>query len=119
MAATKITSTFLSFNEAAAIPATVAVDATDGALIDYSAASDARILLILENASSSEAKAATIVAGNSIQGVSDLEVSVAASGRMALVLESGAYMNVSGDNKGMVVVKGADANIKVAAVVLP
>lgn len=119
MAAKTITSTFLDFNRAEAMPATVAVDAADGAVVDFSAASDARILLVLENADASGAKTATIKAGNSIQGVSDLEVSIAASGKMALVVESGAYMNVTGDNKGKVVILGTDTNIKVAAIVLP
>lgn len=118
MAIVNISNTKLAFNEAKAIPATVAVDATDGAKIDFSGKEDARILVILENAAGA-AKTATVKAGDSIQGVSDLSVSLSAGAKTAIVLESGYYVFTSGSNKGCIVVNGTDANVKVAAIELP
>lgn len=78
MAATTVVNTSLKFNEAQTLPAAVAVDATDGALVDYSNKEDARILLILENGTTSE-NTVTVKAGDSIQGISDLTVTLASS----------------------------------------
>lgn len=118
MAIVSITNTKLKFNEAGTIPATVAVDATDGAKIDFTEKEDARIFIIFENAASS-AKTVTVKAGGGIQGVNDLTVSLAASAKMSVVLESGPYIQTEGDNKGCVVIMGEDANVKVAVVELP
>ena len=54
MAATAVTNTSLKFNEAKTMPAAVAVSATDGAAVDFSAKEDGRILIILENAAAAE-----------------------------------------------------------------
>lgn len=118
MSMVTITNKSLKFNEAGAVPNTVAVDTVDGARIDYSNKEDARILVIIENAATA-VKTATVKAGTGIQGVSDLNVEVPASGRVALCLESGAYLQTTGNNKGYIIITGADANIKVAAVELP
>ena len=118
MAIVSVTNTKLKFNEAGAIPAAVAVDVTDGARIDFTDKEDARILIILENAATS-AKTATIKAGGGLQGVNDLEVSLASIAKMSIVLESGPYIQTEGTNKGCVVITGEDANVKVAAVELP
>lgn len=118
MAIVSITNTKLKFNEAGTLPAAVAVDASAGAKIDFTEKEDARIFIILENAATS-AKTATVKAGGGIQGVNDLAVSLAASAKTAIVLESGPYIQTEGDNKGCVVIMGEDANVKVAAVELP
>lgn len=118
MAATSVTNTSLKFNTAGDMPTAVAVNAADGAVIDFSNCEDGRILIILENASTAE-KTATIKAGDSIQGVSDLAVKIAASGKKIITVESGRFMNVSGANRGCVVITGTDANVKVAAIELP
>ena len=47
MAATAVTNTSLKFNEAKTMPTAVAVDATDGAAVDFSSREDGRILIIL------------------------------------------------------------------------
>ena len=58
--------------------------------------------------------------GNGIQGVVDLATGdIAASAIVALTVDSGAFKNVTGDNKGCVVVVPDDAKLKMAVVVLP
>ena len=118
MAATKITVTKLKRNSASAVPATAAVDTSAGAELDLSGISDERLLIVLENAASA-AKKATILKGNGIAGVADLEISVPATSKYCIVVESSKFKNVSGTNSGKMFIKGEDTNIKVAAVYLP
>ncbi len=118
MAATTVVNTSLKFNEAQTLPAAVAVDATDGALVDYSNKEDARILLILENGTTSE-NTVTVKAGDSIQGISDLTVTLASSEKKVITVESGKYMHVSGQNRGCILITAGNANVKVAAIELP
>lgn len=118
MAATAITNTVLSvFGTAAAMPATAAVDATDGALITCDKA-DHKMLIIMENADTTNAETVTIKAGNGIQGAKDWTVSVPKSSTMVVTVESGFYKNVSGTNKGKIKITGT-ADVKIACVVLP
>jgi hypothetical protein len=117
MAIVAIEKTELSRNELSAMPSTVAVDATDGAAIAYDKA-DQKILIILENAAGTE-NTGSVLAGNGIQGARDLDFTLAAGGVSCMVVESGKYVNASGTNKGKLLIEGADANIKVACVVLP
>ena len=94
-----------------------AVDASAGA--EYAASGrDDKTLLLIQNAATS-AKTVTVKAGNGIQGVNDLSVSVPASSTTALVLDSGRYKNVSGDDRGKIIVLGESADIKLAVIVLP
>ena len=65
---------------------------------------DQKIAIHLKNTSATTATA-VIVKGNGIQGVKDLEVTVKASSEQVVVVESGAYKNVSGDDKEMVQIK--------------
>lgn len=118
MAATAIQNTIMKHQVAVSMPATAALHATDGALVDFGAA-DQKILLILQNGSASESKTATIKAGNGIQGVKDFSITLAASETKLVNLESGKFMNMTGVNKGKILVKGTDANVKAACVVLP
>ena len=119
MAATSITVTKLKRNTAFAVPATAAVNASDGAEIDLSGISDERLLIILENGSTSAEKTATIKMGNGIAGVSDLAVTLAASEKKCIVIESSKFKNVSGASAGKMIISGTDTNVKVAAVYLP
>lgn len=118
MAATNITVTKLSKETATNIPTATAVNASDGAVVPWDE-KDGKLLVILENADTSVAKKATIVNGGGLQGTGDLEQSIAASGKTVIVLDSGKYKQVTGDHKGKLWIKGADANIKVAAIALP
>ena len=117
MAATEITVTKIEKEKAIAIPATTAVDATDGAAVEWDCA-DGKLLLILENADDTAAKSATVVNGGGLQGMGDLSLSIAQSSKTAIVLDSGKYKQVSGAHKGKLWIKGQDANIKVGAMEL-
>lgn len=118
MAIAEITNVSLLRNEPKVLVDAVAVDANDGAGVDYTNRSDGRILLLITNGNASAQKA-TIVKGNSLQGVEDLEISIEASKTVAIVVESGKFMNVSGEYKGKVIIKGESADIKVQAIELP
>lgn len=118
MSKASITNTKMSFNTAVAIPATVAVGSEGSeyiAEVSYKRKDDSRILVILENSDTSAAKNVTVKKGTGLQGVSDLTIEVAASAKMAIVLESGRFVN----NDGNVVIAGTDTKVKVAAIELP
>lgn len=117
MAATAIVNTVLGFNTGAAMPATAAVDAADGALITCDKA-DQKMLIIMENADGANAEDVTIKAGNGVQGVNDLVINLAASQKKVVTVESGKYKNISGTNKGKIKITGT-ADVKIACVVLP
>lgn len=103
MAQTLVDNLKLNFNEAGEMPeATAATSAEDGLAFDYTGREDGRILLILAGAST-----ATVKAGNGLQGVEDLEVTIPSGGQAVLVVESGKYVNVSGESKGKVIVAGS------------
>lgn len=119
MAITVITNTSLTRNEAKEITAKSAVDGTAGAKVNFENRSDGKILLLLTNDHASASKDATIKAGNSLQGTEDLVVSVPAGKTYGVVVESGKYKNVTGDNKGNVIITGASTDIKVQAIELP
>jgi len=122
MAATAITNTVLKRNEAKAVPTAATVAKTDGALVTFNK-DDQKILLLLKNAVTDATHTAVIKAGNGLQGVSDLEVTLAKSAEACVVVESGRFMDVSGDNKGKVNIVSKDTTtgteIEVRAIVLP
>lgn len=95
---------------------TVALDGTAGAYYEHKERDD-KYVIIAQNTGSS-ASNLTIKKGNGIQGVADNVITIAAGKTVAINLESGCYKNVSGDNKGRVIMTGA-ATIKVAVVKLP
>ena len=72
----------------------------------------------MENGAASQ-KTATIEKGDGLQGVADLSVALSASATVCLNVESMKYLKMSGEDKGSIVIKGEDANVKVAAVALP
>ena len=108
-----ITVTKLKFNEVSALAS--GVDASNGAKISFSGCDDSRMVLIIENKGSAAATV-TVKAGNGIQGVNDLTMTVNAGSVNALTVESGKYMAVSGEESGYVTVSGA---VNVTAVLLP
>lgn len=105
MAVTKVTPTKLAFNTAGTTPTSVLVG-SDGMEVKFSGV-DSKILIMVDTAS------ATITSGNGIQAGAAITVD---SGK-SIVVESGAYKNVSGDHKGAVYITGATA--KVLAIELP
>lgn len=122
MAVTAITPEVLSGNtfDVDALAMTAATTAADGFIVDYTE-QDAKILLVFLNTNaSSTARTATIKKGDGIQGVADLDSGDIAAGKYALVvIESGRFKNVSGANKGKVLIVPSHAELKMAAVVLP
>ena len=114
----EVTNTILVRNEAKVLEDAVAIKMA-GVTVDYENKSCGKILLIISNGGSA-AKKATIVKGNSLQGTEDLEISVTNGKSVGLVIESGKFENVSGDNKGKVVIKGEDdTSLTVQVVELP
>jgi hypothetical protein len=127
MGATTITKTVITRNAATNVPAAATVAKDDGALVTFDK-DDQKILLLLKNNVSNVTHTAVIKAGNGIQGVSDLEITLTgtnttAGNEKAVVIESGRYMDVSGDNKGKVNIVSKDTTtgdqIEVRAIVLP
>jgi len=122
MGATAITNTVLKRNEAKAVPTAATVAKTDGALVTFDK-DDQKILLLLKNNVTNATHTAVIKAGNGLQGVSDLEVTLDEGAESCVVVESGRFMNVSGDNKGKVNIVSKDTTtgtqIEVRAIVLP
>ncbi|NLB80943.1 MAG: hypothetical protein GX800_04890 [Clostridiaceae bacterium] len=123
MAATAITPTALTgFNKAAALPATAAVAANEGALIAFSKA-DQKGLIILENSDATDTATAIITKGDALQGTTDLSITIQPSATAVVAIESMKYKYMTGaTTKGKVLVKDTDTTattLKVAAVYLP
>lgn len=122
MAANAVTNTVLAFNEAAAVPSAVTTAKGDGVLVTYDKP-DQKILLLLKNAITNVTHTAVIKAGNAIQGVSDLEVTLNGGAEKCVVVESGRFIKASGEDKGKVNIVSKDATtgtqIEVRAIVLP
>ncbi len=92
---------------------------TDGVTVNYDNKSCGKILILISN-SGEGPKKATIVKGDSLQGVEDLEISITNGKTVGIVIESGKFENVSGENKGKVVIKGEDsASLKAQIIELP
>jgi len=111
----EITNTKLKINTAGAVEAGKALS-TSGILIDYTKKDDGKILILLDN--SAGATTCTLLKGNALQGTKDLSISLAASSVSGIVIESGLFVNIQGENKGKLVIKGA-AQIKVQVIELP
>ncbi len=77
---------------------------------------DNKMILVVQN-SGSAATTLTVKAGNGIQGVADLTLTVPVGVNLAK-LESGRFKNVSGENKGkIVVVSPGTPSVGVVAIV--
>ena len=117
MASTEIKNTKIKFNLGVSAEDAVAVTSdSEGCLVDFSH-SDGKILILLHNGNASPFDV-KVKAGNGLQGINDLSVNVAGNKTTALVLESGAFKNVKGENAGKVKITG-NANLKVQAFELP
>ena len=91
----------------------VAPNSADGA--EFEMGKDNKTLILLVNDGSSAASA-VIKAGNGIQGVADLTVNLESGKYTTLCLDSGRFKNVSGADKGKVILTGT---AKVAVFQLP
>lgn len=96
----------------------VAVDSTSRQAEFVMNERDDKYLILVHNTATS-ASTVTVKAGNGIQGVADLAHSVAASSYATVSIDSGAYKNVSGDDKGKVIIEGSATGVKIAVFKLP
>lgn len=91
----------------------------EGFCVDYKQ-SDQRILMLFQNTSASAQHTITVKKGNALQGISDSEAFVIPAGQIAAMsVESGRFAFVSGADIGTVNVVVSNAEVKMAAVVLP
>ena len=122
MAVTAITPVSLSLNtfNVDAITFTAPTVAADGFTVPFTG-KDKNIVLLFQNTNAgTTARTATVKAGNGIQGVADLDSGdIAAAKTGAVMVDSGAFKNVSGTNKGKILIIPSHAELKMAAVVLP
>lgn len=120
MAVKEITPEVLERNkfDADALAMVAASAQADGFSIDATSA-DHRMLLVFENTDGTLAYDITIKKGNGLQGVKDLTQEIAAGKKAAVVVESGAFKNVSGANKGKIIAIPENVAVKMAAIVLP
>lgn len=80
---------------------------------------DEKILLLLHNTNSSSASSVTVKAGNGIQGVNDLKVTLEAGKFTVVALDSGRFKNVSGEHKGKCLIEAASNAVRAAVFILP
>ena len=113
MAAANVVTKKLSWNKGEEYAAT-AVDPTDGAYL--TPGNDETTLIVL---TSSAAVTATIKAGDGIQGVSDITVSVGASKTAYVAVESGRFKITKGANAGKIKVTTSAAGLSAGCIVLP
>lgn len=114
MAVTNITMVDAPLNEAKVFAFTTPTSTTDGFEIDYAGA-DNRTAFLIENTASSEGSI-TFKAGDAIQGVEDVVVTVAASSKAVVWIDSGFIKNVANANKGKVIAIPSATTMHLAAV---
>lgn len=118
MAVTNVEKKNLILNQWSEFDFTAPTSTTDGVAVDLTGKS-ARTVILLKNEGSGNATA-TIKAGNGLQGVQDLAAfTVAANKFAAIQVDSGAFKNVSGAEKGKAKVVCSATTLKVAVVELP
>lgn len=96
-------------------PALMALTANTAKPLEWSE-SDEKMVLVVQNTTSADATL-TVKAGNGIQGVVDLTLTVPKQAVSLVKLDSGRFKNVSGENKGKIVVVSATA-LSVAVVAM-
>jgi hypothetical protein len=122
MTVAAVTSAVVGRNAATATGAFVQCPTNDSCAVDATK-DDQKILIQIKNAITNATHTAVISKGNGLQGVADLEIPIEAETTVVVVVESGAYKNISGTNKGKILIKDKSTTntnaISVAAVVLP
>ncbi|MEY8366841.1 hypothetical protein AALA22_14490 [Anaerovoracaceae bacterium 41-7] len=118
MAIKKIDFQKVNLNEGKLVELAAATAAADGFAIDFSA-QDERTVFLFQN-SGTAAATVKVKQGNGIQGVTDLDAfSIAAGSIAAFRLDSGAFKQVTGENKGTAVFIPSSTDVKAAVIVLP
>ena len=92
---------------------------TDSFRVDFTQSDDEKILIIISN--SGEEATLTLKAGNGIQGTENAEqtFTISQEEKKTLVIESGKYKNVEGEDKGFVVFTVGSGSVDVGALILP
>lgn len=121
--ATKLTPIYLThydaFTEETDNTDFVAVDSDKIAYFEASGR-DEQFVVGVYNSNQSNAKTVTIKAGNGLQSeFGDLTFSVSAQKIAWVVLSSGRFKNVTGENKGNIVIEGESTDIQLKVIRLP
>lgn len=86
---------------------------TDSFVVDVAQSQDKKIVFIADNsADTSSAATVTVKAGDNIAGVNDLVMTVAKGEIGFFQLDSNAYMNADGANKGKIVISVSSTDCK-------
>lgn len=108
----------VNLNEGKIVDLQAASSASDGFAMSF-AAQDERTVFLFYNGGSSPATI-KVQKGDGIQGVTDLDAFSVTNGALAVYrLDSGAFKNVSGDNKGYAVFIPSSTDIKAGVIQLP
>lgn len=118
MAVTEIKTNKMLLNSATPFGWTALRSTTDGATVDFTGKGD-KVAILVQNASTSTDATLTIKAGNSLQGVNDLEISVEKGTCAAITVDTGAFKNVFGNNTGKAILIGSSTDLKFAVIELP
>ena len=95
-----------------------ALNASDGGRIAWNFRDD-KVLIVAQNTDSA-AHTLTVKAGNGLQrAAGDLEISLGSGMTTFVAIDSGRFKNVSGDNRGYVLLNGKSATVKVAVFKMP
>lgn len=98
----------------------VAVDSSDKIAYFEASGRDEQFVVGVYNNNATTAKTVTIKAGNGLQSeFGDLTFSVSAQKIAWVVLSSGRFKNVTGENKGNIVIEGASTDIQLKVIRLP
>lgn len=91
-----------------------AVTATsDSLIVDVAQSQDKKVVFIADNsANTSGAATVTVKAGQNVAGVNDLTLTVGKGEKAFFQLDSNAYMNASGENKGKIVITVSTTDCK-------
>lgn len=115
MAVTSVDKVYATLNDGTTITET---ETTGEFSVDLTGA-DYKTVIAFRNANTSSAATVTINLGNGIQGVGeDITFTVAKSSTAYVVVDSGAYKQVSGDSKGLLL-GNTSATLSISAVELP
>lgn len=122
--ATKLTPIYLThydtFTEETENTDFAAVASSDKIAYFEASGRDEQFVVGVYNSNQSNAKTVTIKAGNGLQSeFGDLTFSITAKKIAWVVLSSGRFKNVTGENKGNIVIEGASTDIQLKVIKLP